>query len=106
MIRYGVNIANAIKKLKLFKIKVFLTILFLFYLIFIIPLYLIFGWIFLVPLALYIVYAVLVFAEILFKTRSIYSLLVFLLVPIQHILYAYGVIYNFLFIRPVHKNNR
>lgn len=106
MIRYGINIANAIKKLKLFKIKVFLTILFLFYIIFLIPLYLIWGWIFLIPLALYIIYAILVFAEILIKSKSIYSLLVFLLVPIQHLLYAYGVIYNFLFIRPVHKNNK
>jgi len=106
MIRYGVNIANAVKKLRLFKIKVFLTVLFLFYLILLLPLYLIYGWLVLIPLALYIVYAVLVFAEILFKSRSIYSLLVFLLVPIQHILYAYGVIYNFLFIRPVHRNNK
>ena len=105
MIRYGKNIANAIKKLRLFKIKVFLTILFLFYLILLIPLYLLYGWMVLIPLALYVIYAILVFVEILFKTRSIYSLLVFLLVPIQHILYAYGVIYNFLFIRPVHKNN-
>jgi len=106
MIRYGVDIANAIKKLRLFKIKVFLTIVFLFYLILIIPLYLIWGWIVLIPLALYTVYAVLVFVEILFKTKSIYSLLVFLLVPVQHLLYAYGVIYNFLFIRPVHKNDK
>lgn len=106
MIRYGVNIANAIKKLRLFKIKVFLTILFLFYLILLIPLYLIWGWLVLIPLALYTVYAVLVFAEVLFKTKSIYSLLVFLLVPVQHLLYAYGVIYNFLFIRPVHKNDK
>lgn len=106
MIRYGKNIANAIKKLKLFKIKVVLTVLFLFYLILLIPLYLLYGGIVLVPLALYVIYAILVFVEILFKTRSVYALLVFLLVPIQHILYAYGVIYNFLFIRPVYKNNK
>jgi cellulose synthase/poly-beta-1,6-N-acetylglucosamine synthase-like glycosyltransferase len=106
MIRYGINIANAIKKLRLFKIKVFLTILFVFYLILLIPLYLLFGWILLIPLALYVVYAVLVFAEVLFKTRSIYSLLVFVLVPIQHVLYAYGVLYNFLFVRPVYKDNK
>ena len=99
MIRYGINIANAIKKLRLFKIKVFLTILFVFYLVFLIPLYLLWGWMVLIPLVLYVVYAVLVFVEVLFKTRSIYSLLVFLLVPIQHILYAYGVLYNFLFIQ-------
>lgn len=105
MVRYGVNIANAIKKLRLFKIKVFLTLLLLFYLIFLIPAYLAWGWIVLIPLGLYIVYAVLVFFEILFKTRSIYSLMVFLLVPVQHICYAYGVIYNFLFVRPVHKEN-
>jgi len=106
MIRYGINIANAIKKLRLFKIKVVLTILLLFYLIFFIPLYFVWGWIVLIPLGFYLVYAVLVFLEILFKTRSIYSLLVFLLVPIQHICYAYGVIYNFLFVRPVHKDNK
>jgi len=106
MVRYGINIANAIKKLRLFKIKVVLTILLLFYLIFLIPLYFVFGWIVLIPLGLYLVYTVLVFLEILFKTRSIYSLLVFLLVPIQHICYAYGVIYNFLFVRPVHKDNK
>ncbi len=105
MIRYGVNIANAIKKLRLFKIKVFLTILFVFYLVFLILLYLLWGWMVLIPLLLYVVYAVLVFVEVLFKTRSVYFLLVFLLVPIQHILYAYGVLYNFLFIRPVHRNN-
>ena len=106
MVRYGVNIANAIKKLRLFKIKVVLTILLLFYLIFLIPLFFVWGWIVLIPLGFYLVYAVLVFLEILFKTRSIYSLLVFLLVPIQHISYAYGVIYNFLFVRPVHKDNK
>lgn len=106
MVRYGVNIGNAIKKLRLFKIKVFLTILLLFYLIFFIPSYFVWGWIVLIPLGLYLIYAVLVFLEILFKTRSIYSLLVFLLVPIQHICYAYGVIYNFLFVRPVHKDNK
>lgn len=106
MVRYGVNIANAIKKLRLFKIKVVLTILLLFYLIFLIPLFFVWGWIVLIPLGFYLVYAVLVFLEILFKTRSIYSLLVFLLVPIQHICYAYGVIYNFLFVRPVHKDNK
>ena len=106
MVRYGINIANAIKKLRLFKIKVVLTILLLFYLIFFIPLYFVWGCIVLIPLGFYLVYAVLVFLEILFKTRSIYSLLVFLLVPIQHICYAYGVIYNFLFVRPVHKDNK
>jgi len=106
MVRYGINIANAIKKLRLFKIKVVLTILLLFYLIFLIPLYFVWGWIVLIPLGFYLVYAVLVFLEILFKTRSIYSMLVFLLVPIQHICYAYGVIYNFLFVRPVHKDNK
>ncbi|MDI6645347.1 MAG: family 2 glycosyl transferase, partial [Methanobacteriaceae archaeon] len=106
MVRYGINIANAIKKLRLFKIKVVLTILLLFYLIFFIPLYFVWGCIVLIPLGFYLVYAVLVFLEILFKTRSIYSLLVFLLVPIQHICYAYGVIYNFLFVRPVLKDNK
>ncbi len=106
MYKYGVNIANTIKKHRLFKIKVFLTVLFLFYLILLIPLYLIFGWMILFPLVLYVIYTFFVFAEILFKTLSFYSLLVFLLVPVQHICYAYGVIYNFLFIRPVHKDNK
>ncbi|MBI5680831.1 MAG: glycosyltransferase [Methanobacterium sp.] len=105
MFNYGVNITNTIKKHRIFKIKPFISLIFLIYLIFIIPLYLIIGWLILIPLMLYFILAILTFAEILFKTKTVYSVIVFLLMPIQHVCYAYGIIYNLLFIRPVHKNN-
>ena len=106
MRNYGINITNTIKKHRLFKIKPFISLIFLLYLIFIVPLYLVVGWIILIPLALYFLFAVAVFAEIICKTKTIYSLMVFLLLPVQHVAYAYGMIYNFLFIRPVNKINR
>ena len=105
MFNYGVNITNTIKKHRIFKIKVFISVLFLFYLIFLIPLYLIWGWVVLVLLILYFILTFLAFAEICYKTRSLYSLLVFLLMPIQHIAYAYGSIYNLLFIHPIKRNS-
>ena len=106
MRNYGINITNTIKKHRLFKIKPFISLLFLLYLILVVPLYLMVGWLILIPLLLYFVFAVMIFAEISRKTKTIYSLLVFLLLPVQHISYAYGMIYNFLFVRPVYKNNR
>lgn len=103
---YGVNITNTIRKHKLFKIKPVISVIFLLYLILLIPSYFTLGWLILTPLMLYFIFAVMIFAEIFHKTKTIYSFLVFLLLPIQHIFYAYGTIYNFLFIKPVHKNNR
>lgn len=106
MRNYGINITNTIKKHKLFRIKAFISLIFLLYLILLIPLYLLIGYVILIPLVLYFIFAVLIFAEILYKTKTIYSLLVFLLLPVQHVAYAYGMIYNFLFVRPVHRNNK
>ncbi|MGB9980629.1 glycosyltransferase [Methanobacterium sp.] len=106
MRNYGINITNTIKKHRLFKIKPFISLIFLLYLILLIPLYLIVGWIIIIPLILYLLFAVTIFAEITSKTKTIYSLMVFLLLPVQHIAYAYGMLYNFLFVRPVHRNNK
>jgi cellulose synthase/poly-beta-1,6-N-acetylglucosamine synthase-like glycosyltransferase len=105
MRNYGINITNTIKKHRLFKIKPFISLIFLMYIILLVPLYLIVGWLILIPLVLYFIFAAMIFAEIVLKTKTSYSLLVFLLLPIQHISYAYGMIYNFLFVRPVHRNN-
>ena len=105
MRNYGINITNTIKKHRLFKIKPFISLIFLMYIILLVPLYLIVGWLILIPLVLYFLFAAMIFAEIVRKTKTSYSLLVFLLLPIQHISYAYGMIYNFLFVRPVHRNN-
>jgi len=106
MKNYGINITNTMRKHRLLKIKPLISIIFLIYLIFIIPLYLTTGWISLIPILLYLIFAVIIFAEVLFKTKTMLSILVFLLLPVQHICYAYGVIYNLLFVRPVHKNNK
>ena len=105
MRNYGINITNTIKKHRLFKIKPFISLIFLMYIILLVPLYLIVGWLILIPLVFYFLFAAMIFAEIVRKTKTSYSLLVFLLLPIQHISYAYGMIYNFLFVRPVHRNN-
>lgn len=105
MRNYGINITNTIKKHRLFKIKPFISLIFVLYLILIVPLYLIVGLIILVPLILYFIFAAMIFAEIINKTKTVYSLIVFVLLPVQHISYAYGMIYNFLFVRPVHRNS-
>ena len=105
MRNYGINITNTIKKHRLFKIKPFISLIFVLYLILITPLYLTVGSIILIPLILYFVFAVMIFAEIISKTKTIYSLMVFILLPVQHISYAYGMIYNFLFVRPIHRDS-
>lgn len=106
MRNYGINITNTIKKHRLFKIKPFISLIFLLYLILLAPSYLIVGWLILIPLVLYFIFAIMIFAEIARKTKTIYSLLVFLLLPVQHISYAYGMIYNFLFVRPVYRDDK
>ena len=105
MRNYGVNITNTIKKHRLFKIKPFISLIFVLYLIFLVPLYLIVGWLILIPIVLYFLFATIIFAEIAFKTKTVYSLMIFVLLPVQHIAYAYGMIYNFLFVRPVHRDD-
>lgn len=96
MFSYGINITNTIRKhRKMVKGPLPLTIIFLFYLICLIPLYWFLGVIGLIPLILYFLFAITVFFEVIIKTRTIYSLMVFLLLPVQHISYALGVLYNF-----------
>ena len=97
MFRYGFNMTNLIRKHRsLFKIKLFLTLILLLYLIFLLPLYLIWGYLVLIPLLFYLIFALMSFGEVLLTTRTFYAFLVFLLLPVQHITYALGVILNFL----------
>jgi glycosyltransferase involved in cell wall biosynthesis len=97
MFRYGFNMTSLLRKHHRFlKVKVILTLTMLVYLILFIPLYLWLGYLALLPPLLYLVYAILAWGEVLLRTRTVYSLLVFLLMPLQHLAYACGVIYNFL----------
>ncbi|HMK54621.1 MAG TPA: glycosyltransferase [Methanobacteriaceae archaeon] len=96
MFSYGINITNTIRKHRsMVKGPLPLTITFLFYLILLIPLYYFMGVLALLPLVLYLLFALVVFVEVLLKTRTFYSLLVFILLPVQHLSYALGVLYNF-----------
>lgn len=97
MFRYGFNMTSLLRKHRRFlKVKVLLTLTMLVYLVLFIPLYLFLGYLALIPPLLYLAYAILAWGEVLIRTRTIYSLLVFLLMPLQHLTYASGVIYNFL----------
>ncbi len=95
MFHYGVNITNTVKKHKSFvTVNVPLTVVFIIYLIFLLPIYLLIGSIILIPLLLYLIFALAVLIEVGIKTRTIYSLLVLILLPIQHISYGLGVLWN------------
>jgi len=95
MFNYGVNITNTVKKHRsLVTVNVPLIVVFIMYLILLSPLYLLLGNIILIPLLLYILFAVAVLIEVSMKTRTLYSLLVFILLPIQHISYGLGVLWN------------
>jgi glycosyltransferase involved in cell wall biosynthesis len=95
MFNYGVNITNTVKKHRSFvTVNVPLTVVFIIYLIFLSPLYLFLGNITLIPLLLYFIFAMAVFVEVGIRTRTVYSLLVFILLPIQHIAYGLGVLWN------------
>jgi glycosyltransferase involved in cell wall biosynthesis len=97
MFRYGVNISNTVKKHRaMITINVPLTTIFIVYLIILTPLYYFFGLISLVPMVFYVLFALLVFLEVFLRTKSIHSLLVFLLLPVEHVSYGLGVIYNVL----------
>ncbi|MGZ4857060.1 MAG: glycosyltransferase [Methanobacteriaceae archaeon] len=96
MFRYGFNMTSLIKKHHNVKVKLILTLIFLFYLIFLIPLYLALGNIVFIPPALYLTFALISFGEVLLTTRTVYAFMVFLLMPIQHLAYALGAIYNFI----------
>lgn len=95
MFNYGINITNTVKKHRsIVTINVPLTVLFILYLIFLLPFYLFLGNLILIPLFFYIIFALGVFVEVCLKTKTIYSLMVFILLPVQHISYGLGVICN------------
>ena len=98
MYHYGVNITNTVKKHKSFvTINVPITVIFILYLIILLPLYLLIGTMVFIPMLLYIIFALAVFIEVSLKTKTIYSLLVFILLPVQHISYGLGIISNLVF---------
>ncbi|MBP2045062.1 glycosyltransferase [Methanobacterium aggregans] len=95
MFSYGVNISNTVRKHRsMVRINVPVTVAFIIYLILVAPLYLWIGYWALIPLILYVIFAVSVFIEIILKTKTIYSLMAFLLLPVQHVTYGLGVLYN------------
>jgi glycosyltransferase involved in cell wall biosynthesis len=95
MFNYGINITNTVKKHRsIVTINVPLTVFFILYLIFLLPFYLFLGNLILIPLFFYIIFALGVFVEVCLKTKTIYSLMVFILLPVQHISYGLGVICN------------
>lgn len=95
MFKYGINITNTVKKHRnIITINVPITLIFIFYLISIIPLYYILGSYIFIPLLFYIIFTISVFLEVFIKTKTIYSLYIFILLPIQHISYGLGVIWN------------
>ncbi len=95
MFKYGVNISNTVKKHRsMITINVPLTTIFIAYLILLIPLYYFLGFITLIPMGLYILFAILVFLEVIMRTKSLYSVLVFILLPVEHVAYGLGVYSN------------
>jgi glycosyltransferase involved in cell wall biosynthesis len=95
MFKYGINISNTVKKHRsMITVSVPLTTIFIAYLILLTPLYYFLGFISLIPMVLYILFAVLVFFEVLVRTKSIYSVLVFILLPVEHVAYGLGVYSN------------
>jgi glycosyltransferase involved in cell wall biosynthesis len=95
MFHYGINITNTVKKHRsIVTINIPLTVLFILYLIFLLPFYQFLGSLILIPLFFYIIFAIGVFIEVCLKTKTIYSLIVFILLPVQHISYGLGVIWN------------
>ena len=66
-----------------------------------VPLYYVLGSFVFIPLLLYFLFAISVFFEVILKTKTIYSLLTFILLPVQHISYGLGVLWNL--ILPVKK---
>ncbi len=97
MYSYGNNITNTVKKHRnMVTINIPLTTAFIIYLIILTPAYYLIGFLVLTPLILYMIFVVLVFFEVIVKTRTVYSLMIFVLVPIQHIAYGLGVFSNLL----------
>ncbi len=95
MFRYGVNITNTVKKHRsIVSVNVPITLAFILYLIVSVPLYNVLGVMVFIPLIMYILFSLAVFIEVSFKTKTIYSLMIFILLPVQHISYGLGVISN------------
>lgn len=95
MFSYGVNITNTVKKHRnMVTINVPITTIFILYLLLLTPLYYFLGIVSFIPIVLYLIFLAAVFMEVTIKTRTLYALLVFILLPIQHIAYGLGVIYN------------
>jgi len=98
MFSYGGNIANTVKKHRsMVTINVPLTLIFIIYLILLFPVYMVLGLLIFVPLIIYFIFSLTVFIEVSQKTRTIYSLMVFILLPVQHIAYGLGVINKLFF---------
>ena len=95
MYNYGWNITNTVKKHRTYvTVNVPLTVTFILYLIILFPSYLLLGPVVFIPLLLYFIFSLAVFIEVTIKTRTIYSLIIFILLPVQHISYGLGVIFN------------
>ncbi len=95
MFKYGWNITNTVKKHRnIITINVPITIAFILYLILMLPLYYVLGSFVFIPLLMYFLFAISVFFEVCLKSKTIYSLMTFILLPIQHISYGLGVIWN------------
>ena len=104
MKRYGMGIINMmiLNKTLARSYMIFPVVGFNIYLILLIPALFIISWISLIPLFFYFLYVFICFLEVLYKTKNIYSLIVFLLSPIQHVSYFIGMFYN-LFIKQEFK---
>ncbi len=95
MYNYGWNITNTVKKHRTYvTVNVPLTVTFILYLIILFPSYFFLGPVVFIPLLLYFIFALAVFIEVTVKTRTFYSLIIFILLPVQHISYGLGVIFN------------
>ncbi|WP_048190866.1 glycosyltransferase [Methanobacterium sp. SMA-27] len=95
MFKYGVNITNTVKKHRnIITINVPITIALILYLILMLPFYYVLGSFVFIPLLLYFLFIISVFIEVSLKTKTIYSLMTFILLPLLHISYGLGVIWN------------
>jgi len=97
MFFYGRSITmNAIKNRALVRVYIPLTVMLVLYLVLFPFLWIVIGNLVALPLMLYFLFVLAVFTEVLLRTRTLYSLLITPLVPLQHIAYGVGVIYTFI----------
>lgn len=94
MFFYGRSITmNAIKNRALVRVYIPLTVMLVLYLVSFPLLWAVWGNVVAVPLILYSLFVLAVFTEVLLRTRTLYSLLIIPLVPLQHLAYGVGVIH-------------